>query len=102
MIKIEGKPYQKYILNRSETKLPVLFDIKVDHFDHDRELINDRPGFDLCIVLDRSGSMHGDKFYYSKIAIYNLIDQMIADDTLSFVGFLKIYFQLLNFIFIFY
>jgi len=44
-----------------------------------------RPGYDLCIVLDRSGSMVGDKLEHSKQAILAIIENMLPADRLSLV-----------------
>ncbi len=46
-----------------------------------------RPPFSLCVVLDRSGSMAGDKMQSSKASIKRIIDSLDDDDDLSFVVF---------------
>ena len=83
LISVEGIPLQHYLLNGVKTQIPVLFQIKVGN--REETTGEERPGFDLCIVLDRSGSMSGDKIQNSIAAINNLIDQLIPDDTISLV-----------------
>ena len=42
---------------------------------------------DLALVLDRSGSMHGEKLFYAKEAVRGLIDRLPATDSLSLCAY---------------
>jgi Ca-activated chloride channel family protein len=42
---------------------------------------------DFIIVLDRSGSMSGDKIEYAKKAIHNIVDRLQDGDAFSLIGF---------------
>ncbi|MCE5254864.1 MAG: VWA domain-containing protein [Actinomycetia bacterium] len=44
-----------------------------------------RPPLDLAVVLDRSGSMQGEKLRYAKKAVDTLIDRLLPFDHMSFV-----------------
>ena len=85
LVKVEISPLRRNILNGVKTILPVIIEVKVDKVEKKEETETARPGFDLCIVLDRSGSMSGAKINNSKFAIETLIDNLIPEDTLSFV-----------------
>jgi Ca-activated chloride channel family protein len=52
-----------------------------------RESKAKRPPFSLVVVLDRSGSMAGEKMTSSKASIKSIIDRLDDDDDLSFVVF---------------
>lgn len=45
------------------------------------------PKVDLVLVLDRSGSMSGQKMHDAKLAIHRLIDQLNVDDRLALVTY---------------
>jgi Ca-activated chloride channel family protein len=47
----------------------------------------DRAPMNLCLVLDRSGSMEGAPLHYSKKACQFVVDQMGSQDMLSMVAF---------------
>jgi len=61
----------------------VLFQIKTGQMTE--ENISKRPPIDLAIVLDRSGSMSGEKLKNSKEAIKMVIENLSIDDKLHFV-----------------
>ncbi len=44
-----------------------------------------RPSLDLAVVLDRSGSMQGEKLRYAKKAVDTLIDRLLPSDHMAFV-----------------
>lgn len=46
-----------------------------------------RPPLDLAVVLDRSGSMHGEKLQYAKKAVETLIDRLLPTDHLALVTY---------------
>ena len=46
-----------------------------------------RPSLDLAVVLDRSGSMEGDKLRYVKKAVDTLIDRLLPSDHMALVTY---------------
>ena len=46
-----------------------------------------RPPLDLALVVDRSGSMYGEKLAYAKDAVLGLIDRLSATDHLSLCAY---------------
>jgi len=75
-------PASEYVLKGVQNTLHVLFQIKTGnkYLDH-----VERPPCDLAIVLDRSGSMAGDKLENSKAAIKNVIQNLTQSDRLHLI-----------------
>lgn len=46
-----------------------------------------RPRMDVRLVLDRSGSMHGDKWSHAIAAAHAVVDDLAADDTFTLVSY---------------
>ena len=46
-----------------------------------------RPSLDLALIVDRSGSMYGDKLGYAKSAVLELIDRLQVTDHLSLCAY---------------
>jgi Mg-chelatase subunit ChlD len=63
-------------------RVPVLFEIDVPQL-----AAQDRPAFELCIVLDRSGSMAGAKMRAALAAVRNAIDALWEGDVLHLVAY---------------
>ena len=54
---------------------------------HPPTLAPPQPPLDLALVVDRSGSMHGEKLAYAKHAIFGLIDRLLTTDHLSLCAY---------------
>eukprot|EP01084_Bolivina_argentea_P151286 264088_1 len=79
-----------YISNTSPTKIGVLFDITTSQTISNDEVVDKqtiRQPFELAIVLDRSGSMAGDKIRQAKLAMIGIIDNMIEGDIIHIIQY---------------
>ena len=80
-VNIVATPSHKYISNESPTKIGILFDITTSNIiDESESVSQSRSPYELAIVLDRSGSMHGDKIEQAKLAMLGIVDNMIDGD----------------------
>ncbi len=82
-IEIRIVPSTEYILDGIINRIYVMFEFNISK--KEEELVEKRSPLELSIVLDRSGSMHGKKLEYSKIAIEQIINNLRNDDTIHFV-----------------
>lgn len=76
-------PLRPVVASDAETLLDVLLRIDVPS----TEQLAARPRLNLGLVLDRSGSMGGDKLRFAKEAAAHLIDQLSDDDRVSLTVF---------------
>ncbi len=76
-------PSVPYVLNGITNKMYILFKFQINKQFSEEE--KQRAPIELSIVLDRSGSMYGDKIENSKIAIKKIIDNLRNDDKIHFV-----------------
>eukprot|EP01098_Paradermamoeba_levis_P009689 TRINITY_DN404_c0_g3_i4.p1 TRINITY_DN404_c0_g3~~TRINITY_DN404_c0_g3_i4.p1 ORF type:complete len:477 (-),score=149.89 TRINITY_DN404_c0_g3_i4:210-1436(-) len=63
--------------------MDVLFNIKTSTKPHTEEAV--RPPLSVALVLDRSGSMSGEKFIFAKQAVQKVIDNLEAEDLVHLV-----------------
>ena len=79
----------KYISNSSPTKIGILFDIKTSNTSDQESTSNvqSRSPYELAIVLDRSGSMHGKKIEQAKLAMLGIVDNMIDGDIIHIIQY---------------
>jgi Mg-chelatase subunit ChlD len=82
-VEIRGVPlHTAYPRAAHEGRVPVLFEIDVKSPN-----VQERTPFELCIVLDISGSMAGGKMRDAKAAVYHAIDTLSDGDMLHLVAF---------------
>ncbi|KAG0016021.1 hypothetical protein BGZ81_011430 [Podila clonocystis] len=87
-IQMTATPLLPNVLRGIHTELPVLFEIKVGQ----RSIVEkdgdfSRTPFNVCLVLDNSGSMDGARLQGCKQAINTIIQQLTQHDTLSLVTY---------------
>ncbi|MHA2104818.1 MAG: vWA domain-containing protein [Candidatus Hodarchaeales archaeon] len=75
-------PSTPFILEETKNKLYLLFEIQVEEKSRKEERKNP---FNLALVLDRSGSMHGQKIEFAKQAVKEVIANLRPDDELHLV-----------------
>ena len=81
-IKISAIPSSEYILNGITNKVYVMIKIETSSMEDTKKVHNP---LELSIVLDRSGSMQGDKINFSKDAVNQVIENLRKGDLLNFV-----------------
>ncbi|KAF9330708.1 hypothetical protein BG006_006352 [Podila minutissima] len=84
-IRMTATPLLPSVLRGLQTELPVLFEIKVGQRSKDEDF--SRTPFNVCLVLDVSGSMEGARLQGCKKAIETIINQLTQHDTLSLVTY---------------
>ena len=84
LLSVRAVPSTNYVLEGIVNKLYVMFEIKGGELPHDKPIRNT---FDLALVLDRSGSMAGDKLKNAKSAVENVIQNLRRDDKLHLVQY---------------
>ncbi len=72
-----------WLLNSPKTSLFVYFELQAPKFESDKK----RLPLNLSLVIDRSGSMEGDKLTYAKKALDFVIQNLTTDDALSIVQY---------------
>jgi len=83
-VTVRGVPlFDAYLAGTSEERVPVLFEIDTvpvasvtRHFP-----------FELCVLLDKSGSMGGEKIHAAKEAVHKIIDSLVDGDVLHLVTY---------------
>ncbi|KAG0235165.1 hypothetical protein BGW41_000916 [Actinomortierella wolfii] len=88
-IRMTATPLYSNVLRGVQTQLPVLFEIKVGQRSTSDEKEKDavRTPFNICLVLDISGSMAGARLHGCKMAINTIIKMLGPDDVLSLVTY---------------
>lgn len=75
----------------SQTALPALKEQQVQYLlldvSADQSIVSDRAALNLCLVIDRSTSMQGERISAVKAAADRIIDQLEPDDTISLISF---------------
>ncbi|KAF9305721.1 hypothetical protein BGZ74_009170 [Mortierella antarctica] len=84
-VQMTATPLLPSVLRGLQTELPVLFEIKVGQRSKDEDF--SRTPFNVCLVLDVSGSMDGARLQGCKKAIETIIKQLTQHDTLSLVTY---------------
>ncbi|KAG0283796.1 hypothetical protein BGZ96_011827 [Linnemannia gamsii] len=85
-VQVTATPLFSSVLRGLQTQLPVLFEIKVGQRSNVGTDLRRTP-FNVCLVLDNSGSMDGDRLEGCKEAINVIIQQLTPNDTLSLVTY---------------
>jgi Ca-activated chloride channel family protein len=82
-VRVDVSPLYKVLnINKPEVLVPILFKITTPEKQNAT-----RVPLDLVLVLDRSGSMQGDKIEKSKLAITQIIDHMGNNDRLHLIEY---------------
>jgi Ca-activated chloride channel homolog len=76
-------PSTPYLLSGVENRLYALIELKADEPKEDIK----RPRYNLALILDRSGSMEGNKLQYAKEAIKLILKNLHTKDTLHLVTY---------------
>jgi Ca-activated chloride channel family protein len=82
-LKLTARSDRKYIRSTYRSNRFVLAEITAPHAHHDGE--RRRPPVNLAFVLDRSGSMSGEKIRLAKLAVEGSIARLKSDDRFSIV-----------------
>lgn len=82
LIQIRVLPSTQWVLNGITNKLYVMIEISTSMDEKNKKT---RTPLDLALVLDRSGSMSGEKITNSKLAVIKVIENLHPDDILHFV-----------------
>ncbi|GJJ73413.1 Ca-activated chloride channel homolog [Entomortierella parvispora] len=90
-IRVSATPLIPSVLRGQQTELPVLFQISVGQRSGADEKDLVRTPFNICLVLDTSGSMSGSRLDGCKTAINAIIGQLTPYDTLSLVTYSTTY-----------
>ncbi|KAG0321030.1 hypothetical protein BGZ97_012285 [Linnemannia gamsii] len=85
-VQVTATPLFSSVLRGLQTQLPVLFEIKVGQRSNEDTDMSRTP-FNICLVLDNSGSMNGGRLEGCKKAINAIIQQLTPNDTLSLVTY---------------
>jgi len=85
LISIKCIPAVSHVLKGVVNQLYILFEIRAKQ--KPQQTKKERAAFNLANVLDRSGSMSGDKLNYSKAAIKEVIKQIDYRDIIHFVTY---------------
>ena len=72
----------EFVLSGVVNKTTVLVDLSTG-----RDENRNRPKYELAIVLDKSGSMGGNKLDNSKLAVEKIIENTSSDDILHFITY---------------
>jgi Ca-activated chloride channel family protein len=81
-LSLECEPGNRYSLTGRPDRLPILFTVRPSVFG-----AAVRIPLNLCICLDRSGSMEGEPLEYAKTACDHVVDLLEPGDTLAIVTF---------------
>ncbi|WP_054690938.1 VWA domain-containing protein [Desulfosarcina cetonica] len=82
---ISGEVVQEKVLKDGDGRVTVALSLTAPHLIEDASL--PIPAADLVIVLDRSGSMEGQKLQDARQAVIRLLDQLGPDDRLALVTY---------------
>ena len=89
-VNVIATPSHKYVSNTSPTKIAMLFDITTSQSissDSENKDFSQRSPYELAIVLDRSGSMNGNKIEQAKLAMLGIVDNMIDGDIIHLIQY---------------
>jgi Ca-activated chloride channel family protein len=81
-LSVECEPGNRYSLAGRPERVPLLFTVRPSAYG-----AAVRMPLNLCICLDRSGSMEGEPLEYAKVACDHVVDLLEPSDTLAIVTF---------------
>jgi len=84
LVTVVAVPSQKFVLHGVASKVNVLFNVHTADFEENE---SKRPPLNVAIVLDRSGSMSGDKLHFAKEALKKVIQNLRHDDLVHLVAY---------------
>jgi Ca-activated chloride channel family protein len=84
LVTVVAIPSQNFVLNGLASTVNVLFNINTADFQEEE---SKRPPLNVAIVLDRSGSMSGDKLHFAKEALKKVIQNLRHDDVVHLVTY---------------
>lgn len=87
VVDVKAKASHKFISKDSPTKIAVLFDVTTSSDANNKDSQKPRSPYELAIVLDRSGSMAGDKIEQAKLAMLGIVDNMIDGDIIHLIQY---------------
>jgi len=82
-VTVNAQTALKYIEKSTQTTSHVVVGVETSEPEEESA----RAPMELCIVLDRSGSMRGDRLEFSKTAIKNIVEDLDVNDKLHFITF---------------
>jgi Ca-activated chloride channel family protein len=85
-LKLRAKTDRRYIRSPYRSNRFILAEIQAPHM-HAEDNQRQRPPVNLAFVLDRSGSMSGEKIYLAKKAVVQAIGRLKSDDRFSVVAY---------------
>ena len=84
-LKLRAKSDRRYIRSTSRSNRFILAEVTAPHQHAEPNVQRQRPPVNLGFVLDRSGSMAGEKIALAKQAVEGSIGRLKADDRFSVV-----------------
>ena len=84
-IDLRARTDRKFIRSSHRSNRFIVADIKAPHAHHEAGTTRRRPPVNLAFVLDRSGSMAGEKLRLAKLAVEQSIGRLQSDDRFSVI-----------------
>src|SRR5688572_4876078 len=84
-LKLSARTDRRYIRSTSRSNRFILAEIVAPHAHEDPNTARKRPPVNLAFVLDRSGSMAGEKIALAKQAVIGSVGRLQADDRFSVI-----------------
>ena len=86
IVRVISTASHKYISNSSPSSISVVFEIATSD-SNKQDTSSTRQPYELAIVLDRSGSMHGQKIEQAKLAMIGIVNNMIEGDIIHLIQY---------------